>query len=797
MSRIILVGLFFLSTSISFAQSIQLLDEANNEPVEGAIVYINDQNTFATSDENGFVTIEIFDDGSLLIVQHPAFHTLELSFNDVKRGTTLIYLREKIIRIDEIVISANRWEQNKSEIPFEILSIDASKSALANPQTSADMLEATGQVFVQKSQLGGGSPMIRGFGANSVLIVVDGVRMNNTIFRSGNLQNVINIDPLTLESSEVIFGPGAVIYGSDAMGGVMDFHTISPSFSSSDKTWVDGHARVRYSSANKEKTANALINIGKNKIGYVGSFSVSDFGDLITGSVRPKDHPDFGKRTEYIITINGQDSIVKNDNENIQRFSGYKQLSTMQKVACRINDAMELSYTFNFSTTTDIPRYDRLTGYTDENLKYAKWYYGPQHWMMNALKLKYFKPNRWFDAVKVTAALQTFEESRHDRNYRDYSLRNRYEKVDAVTVNGDFEKTINPVSDLYYGMEYTYNHVNSSAYTEDTETHEISTLSTRYPDGGSDVHNLAFYGSYNHEIDEHWYLSTGLRFTYQNLYSSFKSAEFSYSSIVNKSSAFNGNIGLVYKKEKQWNVSGLFSTGFRAPNVDDISKVFDSEPGNVVVPNPGLKPEYAYNTELAVSRFFHDRVSLNGTVFYTFLRDAMVRDDFQVDGQDSILYNGELSKVQAVVNTGRANIYGFNLAFMMEFSSLWSGSASINVTEGKDLEMNEPLRHTTPLFGMVSIVYAKKRLRAEVYSRFNGKRSLENLPPSERNKPHLYSSDGSLAWYTINLRANYQLNTHLEIVGALENILDHHYRTYSSGISAPGRNLVISIKASF
>lgn len=797
MSRIILVGLFFLFAKMSIAQTIQILNASNSEPVEGAIIYTEHNTNYATSDEFGYANIGNFKPVTQLIIQHPSFHVHQLNVDELDPSDPKIYLKEKVIRIDEIVISANKWEQNKSEIPFEILSLNAMKTAFTNPQTSADMLEATGQVFVQKSQLGGGSPMIRGFGANSVLIVVDGVRMNNTIFRSGNLQNIINIDPGALESSEVIFGPGAVIYGSDALGGVMDFHTISPSFSSTDKVWVDGHAMTRYSSANNEKSANALINIGKNKFGYVGSFTLNDFGDLKTGSVRPDEHLDFGKRLEYVQTIGGMDSIVLNGDENLQRFSGYKQLSTLQKFAFRINDALELSYTFNFSTTTDIPRYDRLIEYEEEDLKYARWYYGPQKWMMNALKLKYFKPNRWFDAVKITAAYQAFEESRHDRKYRDNNLRNRKEQVQVFSANGDFEKVVNTKSDLYYGMEYAYNHVNSTAYTQDIATDEISMLSTRYPDGGSDVHNLALYGSYKRDVGSHLFLSTGLRFTYQNLKSVFETTDFPYSSIVNTSSALNGNIGLVYKPDNNWNISGILSTGFRAPNVDDISKVFDSEPGNVVVPNPALKPEYSYNTEFTISRYFNDKVVLTGTFFYSFLRDAMVRSDFQVDGEDSIIYDGELSKVQALVNTGRANVYGFNLALQMELSPTWSGSASINITEGRDLEEDEPLRHTTPMFGILSVVYAKNKIRGEFYSRFNGKRSFEHLPPSERNKPHLYTSDGSLGWYTLNVRASYQFNEYIGINCALENILDHHYRTYSSGISAPGRNFVISVKAKF
>lgn len=795
MRWIILVGIFVLLGVASLAQKVQVLEESSNEPVEGAIIYADDQSTFATSDLQGFADVSMFGPAEQLMVQHPSFHPYSFTLSELSPKDPRLYLKEKVIRIDEVVISANKWEQNKTELPFEILSIEASEMTFSNPQTSADMLEATGQVFVQKSQLGGGSPMIRGFGANSVLIVVDGVRMNNTIFRSGNLQNVINIDPNFLESSEVIFGPGTVVYGSDALGGVMDFHTKGGRFSKSDKRIVNADLLARYSSANNEKTISGNIRMANDKFAYLGSISFSDFDDLRTGAQRPSAHPDFGKRLEYVETLDGTDSIVKNDNVNLQRFSGYRQWSTLQKVSFRRKDRYELGYSFHYSTTSDIPRYDRLTQYEGENLKYAVWKYGPQSWMMNALKLKYYQSCQLFDEARVTIAHQLFEESRHDRRFAEELLRNRFERVNVVSLNADLEKVLSPTNQLFYGLEYTFNHVNSSAYSQNIESGDRESISTRYPAGGSDVHSMALYGSYKHSFRNQLYLSTGLRFSYQNLRSKFNNEQFA--DHVNANSALNGNIGLVYKPDEKWNLSGMLSTGFRAPNVDDVSKVFDSEPGNVIVPNPSLKPEYSYNLELSASRYVQDRVVLDATVFYSFLRDAMVRGDFMINGQDSIIYDGELSKVQAIVNTGRANIYGFSAGMKAEISQNWSSSFHLNYTQGRDMVEDEPLRHTTPLFGNFSVVYHRQKVKGEFFVRFNGKRSFEDLPPSERNKLHLYSSDGSLAWYTLNARVDYKLTDYLSLNAAVENMLDHHYRTYSSGISAPGRNFIVALRVAF
>ncbi len=181
----------------------------------------------------------------------------------------------------------------------------------------------------------------------------------------------------------------------------------------------------------------------------------------------------------------------------------------------------------------------------------------------------------------------------------------------------------------------------------------------------------------------------------------------------------------------------------------------------------------------------------------SFLREAIARRNFTFGGLDSIMYDGTLSRVQALVNIGRANIYGGNIGVTAGISPEWSISSYLNYTTGHDLEEHIPLRHTTPLYGNTSVTYKNDKIKLELDIRYNGKRPFDDLPPSEKNKPYLYTSDGSLSWYTINLRSSYQLNSFLRIHAALENVLNHHYRPYSSGISAPGINAIFSVYAEF
>ena len=281
-----------------------------------------------------------------------------------------------------------------------------------NPQTSADLLSQTGAVFVQKSQLGGGSPMIRGFATNRVLLVVDGVRMNNAIYRSGNLQNVISIDALSTETAEVIFGPGSLIYGSDAIGGVMDFHTLDARFSKDKKMQVRGSVLSRYSTANKENTIHADINLGWKKWSVLSSFSYSKFDDLKMGENGGQDNY---LRPEYVEIVNNTDNIVQNSDPRIQRFSGYNQTNFLQKIRFKPNENWDLQYSFTYAKTGDAPRYDRLIQYRNGALRFAEWYYGPMKWNMHNLQILHSKKTNIYDDARLTVAYQDYEESRIDR----------------------------------------------------------------------------------------------------------------------------------------------------------------------------------------------------------------------------------------------------------------------------------------------------------------------------------------------------------------------------------------------
>lgn len=791
--------LFLLLLRVSLlAQTVTVVNEANNAPIALATIQEKGTDLGTITNEIGRAELKGFSKDAILLIRHPSFRPKQVKYSELAAMGYVIALTEEIYEMADVVVSANKWEQKKEEIPQQIAEFSPEEIALAEPPTAADVLTMNGQVFVQKSQLGGGSPIIRGFAANSVLIVIDGVRMNNAIYRSGNLQNVITLDPNNLQGAEVVFGPGSVIYGSDALGGVMDFHTKTPTFSN-EGPLLKGQGFVRYASAAKASTTNFQFEFNQPKFASFSSLTYSSFGDLRAGANRPDDFPDFGKRFEFIERRNGEDVIVQNDNVNRQVASGYTQLNALQKFRWRLGSFADFTYAFHYSSSSDIPRYDRLILRENNVLRNAEWYYGPQEWQMHSLQTRFYYPNKFFDQMKVTAAIQFVEESRHDRRYTSDFLRSRTEKVDAVSFNIDFEKAyLN--GEIYYGIEGVSNDVSSTAVSTNLDTNEELPASTRYPDGGSDYNSIAAYLSSKNHLTDQLILSSGVRYSYISLRSRFEDKtffNFPFDEISLNNGAITGSLGLVYQPKPGWKLNALLSSGFRAPNVDDAGKVFDSEPGTVVVPNPGLKPEVSYNFEYGFGRKVGERLKIEFVNFFSLLRDALVRRPFTFNGQSQIIYDGELSNVFAEVNVGRAFIWGFSLNTKVQLYPNLILRSNLTFTDGEDTIENIPLRHVTPIFGETSLSFKRNKFSSRVIISYSGGIDFEDLAPSEQNKPHLYTTDGALPWAIISVNNSYKLNERFTINLNLENLMDTHYRPYSSGISAPGFNAILSVRGTF
>ena len=785
---------------ITLAQNIKVID-SKGIPVNEALVCNADGTVNVMTNANGIFDVSLFYPG-IIYIAHPVYNPeIRDSKVLVEQHISSIEVKFNCESLEQIIISTSKFEQQQKDLTQKVLSINANDILLANSQTSADILENTGQVSVQKSQLGGGSPIIRGFSANRLLINVDGVRMNTAIFRSGNLQNVISIDPFSIENTEVILGASSVLYGSDAIGGVMSFYTQKPKLSYGDSLQVNSNIFARHATASRERTGHIDFNIGLKRWGFVTNATYTNFGDLKMGKHGPSDY----LRNTYIITENKKDSTVQNINPLIQRFSGYKQYNLMHKIAFEPHENLNFSLGLFYTTTSNIPRYDRLIQHRDDALRFAQWDYGPQQWFMSNLKttLKNSK-SVFFDDLKINVAYQNFKESRIDRRFQDVIQRTRKERVNAYSCNADFKKKINNLAELYYGLDYVYNKVGSSGSIRNTFTDRDTLSLSRYPNGAT-WQSAAAYTSLSYELTPDLKLQSGLRFNTVISKANFEEnntfLNLPFTEAQNTSHAITGTLGFNWfpNRVMQWKLN--LGTAFRAPNIDDIGKVFDSEPGAVIVPNDGLKPEYAYNGELGVLLNFDDIITIDMAGYYTLLEDALVRQDFNLNGETEIFYDGELSRVQAIQNASKSRIYGFEAGVHISVSPRVKLTSQYTITKGEELfnGASFPVRHVAPFFGNTHFIYSHDICDVDIFANYNKGFSFDELAPSEIAKRHLYAIDRngnpySPSWYTINIRTKFNIAPGMVLTTGLENITNQRYRTYSSGIAAAGRNVILALK---
>ncbi len=809
MKKIVFSIIEFFFIMLVGAQTIIVKDASTGSPVENVTIISEKPSIIALTNEKGEADITLLTGSERILLKHVAYKDQLFTYKQLELQNFEVFMIPIISFLEEVSVIADRWIVKKIESPVRIASINMREAAFQNPQTSADLLGVSGYAFVQKSQLGGGSPMIRGMATNRLLIVVDGVRMNTAIFRSGNLQNVISLDANAMEATEILFGPGSVMFGSDAIGGVMSFKTLTPMVAlPNEKIKLSGNAMSRFSSANSENTFHFDLNVGLKKWAFLSSFTFSDYDDLRSGNVGG--HPSF-YRTHYVIRYDNKDVMIPNPDSTLQVGSQYDQVNYMQKVLFKPNKDMDFEYAFHFSETSKYNRYDRLTvirtdGPYKGKLRWAEWYYGPQKWQMQRLGFVYTKANKWFDRCKTIVAYQFFEESRYDREFMYRERRMQKENVHAFSFNADMDKQFTEKFSMLYGYEFVHNKVYSKATLTHIIKNEVYPTVTRYPNGSQWMSN-GLYFTAKYKANRYWLLNSGIRYNHFYIDANFDTTFFPFPFLSAQViiGSIIGSAGVVFTPYETWQLYVNIANGFRAPNIDDMGKVFESVPGYLVVPNPHLKPEKVYNFEFGTFKTIKNFARFDATVYRTWLVNAMVRKNTTFNGDSTIRFMGNKSRVQSVQNVGEIDVYGFQAGVELFYKGFGIRS-NISYQKGfekvPDSSVTYPLRHAAPTFGSTHITYEyKNKLKTDFYIVFNARMNYKDLALTERFNPS-YARDENgkpyvASWYTLNFKLGYYPHPFIALTGGIENITNLLYRPYASGINAPGRNFIFSLKVKF
>ena len=737
----------------------------------------------------------------LLICSIQAFH----SFSQIDST-------DKEIDFNEVVIADSKFEGSKQNAAQQTLVLTSKDLQRLNAQRTADALMMSGAAFIQMSQQGGGSVMLRGFEASRVLMVVDGVRMNNIQYRAGHLQNIITVDNNVLDRIEVLYGPSSTVYGSDALGGVVHMRTKNPVLAV-DKNFISkGNAMFRFGSVNNELTGHLDLNFGGRKFASLTSATFSRFGDLRQGKYTTLGTAGYWDRNLYAKTLDVRDSVgavigkkdtvINNPDKSIQVGTGYWQYDLMQKFLIQQSDKISHIVNVQFSNSSNIPRYDRLAVETGPNsVQDAEWYYGPQMRLLAIydLNLKNVGP---FDAISIGGSYQRLIESRNNRGFESRFRTERTEKIHVGGIHADFKKKFKR-DELNFGVETQFNNLKSSALRRDVQVDTLRTQSSRYPDGKNTMNSLALYATHSWNLNDKLIISEGIRYNYINLHSTFteESQDFyplPFDEIRNNYHGLAGNLGVVGKPGKGFRIAALFSTGFRAPNVDDMAKIFDPAPGTVIVPNAKLKPEYTINGELTIEKTFVDKIRISATGFGTYFINAITPDLATFNGEDSIDYNG-IKRVTQLVNKNKAYIAGATAMLEGDVTDWMSVYASFTYTYGriKTDSVPYPLDHIPPMYGRAGFRMHHKWVRGEFFSVFSGKKKVKDYNMLGEDNFGQATPYGSPAWYTLNLRVGFQPVKHFSIDLGCDNLLDLRYRHFASGTSAPGRNFFVTARVNW
>ena len=816
---------FFLVTGFCFSQKIKIIDKHTGKSIRNVTVYNEESTINLSSDNEGFVDVSVFKKNENILFSHISYEPQKIKKTILQKQKMVVFLNKQSAQLDEIVLSVFKKSEKTNRIAEQIAVVSSKEIQKISPQTSADLLATIPGIKVQKSQFGGGSPVIRGMESNRVLLVVDGVRMNNAIYRKGHLQSSISVAPNMLDKTEVVFGPSSVLYGSDALGGVIHYYTKTPKLSAEEE--VKSQFFSRFSSVNQEITSHVSAELRFSNWASLTSISFSNFGDLQSGSRRSHGFKDWGKVFYYSENRYGNytENPTVNPRPEVLKNTGYHQTDFLQKFFIPLSKNTDLKINLQYSTSSNIPRFDRLIEFKNNSLKFAEWNYGPQNRFLLSSQFLIHPNKKWLESGSITGAYQQIKESRIQRKFGSLDRSYREELVNVFSVNGDFSVSLTQDKKrvLSYGFEFTYNDVISKSFgkTLQVSSGQINGSSSgfkvqsRYPDGGSNYLSSSAYIAYRQDLNSKTTLNTGLRFTNTTLHALWLDQTFIHlpeTNITAVNSAVTATIGYVYRPGKNWQLNSVVSSGFRSPNIDDIGRVREKS-GNISIPNIHVNPEFAYNVEIGLQKYFNDKKFRVGANVYYSLLDNYIQRDFvyNTDGsKKQVQFDGEFGNAITNQNKGTAYVFGYTLSYLGKISSTINSSGFITYTKGRTYDTKEPMSSIPPLFGRVEINYKKDKIEFGAALKFNSKKDIEDFNITEGIDNHdltpiidpnaIRDSDkyyGSPSWMTIGLTSNYLLSDTFSIQARLDNIFDEHYIEFASGISAPGRNASISFVANF
>jgi outer membrane receptor protein involved in Fe transport len=641
-------------------------------------------------------------------------------------------------------VTAQRHEMNVFDVPQSMTVMDQREIARKIPRSTPEALMESAGVWMQKTNHGGGSPFIRGLVGNQVLVLVDGIRLNNTTFRYGPNQYLNTIDPSQIERIEILRGSGSVLYGSDALGGVINIVTKQPNFSNDGIHFIS-NLYLKYMSSNMEKSGRIELGFSSSRMAVLGGFSMKDFGDLKAGG-------DLGTESP----------------------SGYSEINGDLKAVVRLSSKQLLTMSYQNVNQYDIPRFDQVT-----QRGYLKYSFDPQTRQMAYLKFESFLSSKWVDSFGITTSWQQSTEGRIKEKRGERIRTTEEDDVDVYGLSFKLHSKPLKIWTMSYGVDYYYDKVHSWRRDLDLESNTVVEKRGLYPDGAT-AKSLAVFIN-NLIVFKKLSINFGGRFNHYSL----SAVDETFNNLRISPEAWVSSASFMYSIHQDHKLTTSVSQGFRAPNINDMSSLGGFDYG-IEVPGVNLSPEKTMNFEFVYkSRMNHAALSL--AVYRTNLFDLIDRVQSTFNG--SAYYENQ--RVYQKQNIDKAYIQGLEAEFELVISPQLVVFNHIIYTIGQKLSTEEPMRRIPPLNGQVGLRWSdEKGVWGEARLLFAGKQ--DRLSQGDIDD-HRIPEGGTPGWITVNIRGGYSFGSSLDLTMGLQNLFNKAYRMHGSGVDAYGRSFWIGM----
>lgn len=652
-----------------------------------------------------------------------------------------IYVTDTLVakEIGEVVITGTRYPSLQLKTPAAIRVLDSRKIGNMQARTSPEALTLTPGVFIQKTNHGGGSPFLRGLTGNQTLLLIDGIRLSNSVSRYGPNQTFNTIDVFGVEKIEVLRGEGSVQYGSDAIGGTVQAFTFQPSFR--EKPQWGGSLSGRISTHGMEQGLNSTVDYGGEKFAFRASITGRNFGDLVGGDTTGRQIP-----------------------------TGYKELDYDLKGKFLLTKSSELTLAYQTVHQSDVPVYHKylLEGYGINKMD-------PQERQLGYIRLNQSYDDSFLESAVLTVFYQNSEEGRELWKTGSGTLRNESDRVRTFGFTSEFLMAATGVWKASNGLELYHDNIGSSRI--DTDLSTITSVSKRglYPDGSS-MTSIAAFTLHSFDLDK-WSFDAGIRFNSYII--NVKDEAIGQARLT--PSALVGNISLLREIATRTNVFISVNTGFRAPNIDDLGTLgivdFRYE-----VPNYNLRPEKSLQYQMGVK---HSGEILKGELFIyrNNLTNLVVRNSVPGDTIDGY-------PVYIKENVEDAYIEGFETSWDFRINRVFSLNASYTYTYGQNLTRNEPVRRIPPMFWRVGVDYSSGKWMADI--EWMGASRQDRLAAGDKSDNRI-PAGGTPGWNIFNIYGGYSSGWYSAQI-SFNNILNADYRYHGSGVNGIGRSVFLTLR---